>query len=90
MVKSKKGTKVKIKAPFQKLPVGISGKKLPILMDRHFMDNISDYCDEHKLKAITCEVVKEHIQLEFKNKFDATKFALGYAEIYGKTEPEIF
>ena len=90
MVKSKKGTKVKIKAPFQKLPVGNGGKKLPILMDRHFMDNISDYCDEHKLKAIHCEVVKEHIQLEFKNKFDATKFALGYTEIYAKAKPEIF
>ena len=90
MVKSKKGTKVKIKAPFQKLPVGIGGKKLPILMDRHFMNNISDYCEEHKLKAIRCKVVKEHIQLEFKDKFDATKFALGYAELYDKTEPKIF
>ena len=90
MVKSKKGTKVKIKAPFQKLPVGNGGKKLPILMDRHFMDNISDYCDEHKLKAIHCEVVKEHIQLEFTDKLEATKFALGYTEIYAKAKPEIF
>ena len=88
--KTRKFSKVRIKSPFQKLPIGIGGKKLPILMDRHFLNNISNYCTEHKLKAIHCEVVKEHIQLEFKNTFDATKFALGYAEIYGKTEPEIF
>ena len=85
-----KDTKVKIKAPFMDIPVGEGGKELPILMDRHFMDNLMEYIQKKELKMIHCEVVKEHIQLEFKNTFDATKFALGYAEIYGKTEPEIF
>ena len=50
--KTRKFSKVRIKAPFQKLPVGIGGKKLSILMDRHFMNNISNYCTENNLKEI--------------------------------------
>ena len=43
-----KGTKVKIHAPFINLPVGEAGKKLPILMDRHFMNDLMDYIQEKK------------------------------------------
>ena len=85
-----KGTKVKIHAPFMNLPVGEAGKKLPILMDRHFMNDLMDYIQEKKLKMIHCETKHHHIILEFTDKLEATKFALGYAEIYGKSEPEIF
>ena len=35
-----KGTKVKIKAPFMDIPAGEDGKNVPILMDRHFMDDL--------------------------------------------------
>ena len=85
-----KGTKVKIHAPFMNLPVGEAGKKLPILMDRHFMNDLMDYIQKEKLKMIHCKMEGSNIVLEFINKFEATKFALGYAEIYGKSEPEIF
>ena len=85
-----KGTKVKIKAPFKDIPVGEGGKKLPILMDRHFMDDLMEYIQKKELKMIHCEVVKHHVVLEFIDKLEATRFALGYAEIYAKTEPEIF
>ena len=85
-----KGTKVKIHAPFMNLPVGEAGKKLPILMDRHFMNDLMDYIQEKKLKMIHCKMEGSNIVLEFINKLEATKFALGYAEIYGKSEPEIF
>ena len=88
--KTRKFSKVRIKAPFQKLPIGIGGKKLPILMDRHFMNNISNYCTEHKLKAIHCDTKDHHVILEFTDKLEATKFALGYTEIYAKAKPKIF
>ena len=89
MVKNK-GTKVKIKAPFMDMPVGENGKELPILMDRHFMNDLMDYIQKEKLKMIHCEVIKHHIILEFTDKLEATKFALGYTEIYAKAKPEIF
>ena len=85
-----KDTKVKIKAPFMDIPVGEGGKELPILMDRHFMDNLMEYIQKKELKMIHCEVVKHHVVLEFIDKLEATRFALGYAEIYAKAEPEIF
>jgi len=85
-----KDTKVKIKAPFKDIPVGEGGKKLPILMDRHFMDDLMEYIQKKELKMIHCDVVKHHVVLEFIDKLEATRFALGYAEIYAKTEPEIF
>ena len=85
-----KGTKVKIKAPFMDIPVGEGGKELPILMDRNFMNNLMEYIQKKELKMIHCKMEGSNIVLEFINKFEATKFALGYAEIYGKSEPEIF
>ena len=85
-----KDTKVKIKAPFMDIPVGEGGKELPILMDRHFMDNLMEYIQKKELKMIHCEVVKHHVVLEFIDKLEATKFALGYTEIYAKAKPEIF
>ena len=89
MVKNK-GTKVKIKAPFMDMPVGENGKELPILMDRHFMNDLMDYIQKEKLKMIHCDVVKHHVVLEFIDNLEATKFALGYTEIYAKAEPKIF
>ncbi len=89
MVKNK-GTKVKIKGPFMDMPVGENGKELPILMDRHFMNDLMDYIQKEKLKMIHCEVIKHHVVLEFIDKLEATKFALGYTEIYAKAEPKIF
>jgi hypothetical protein len=86
----KKGTKVKIKAPFMDMPVGNNKKLMPILMDRHFMDNLMEYIQKKELKMIHCAVVKHHVVLEFVDKFEATKFALGYTEIYAKAEPKIF
>ena len=85
-----KNTKVKIHAPFMNLPVGHKGKGVKILMDRHFMNNIMDYIQEKKLKMIHCKIEDSNVVLEFVNKFEATKFALGYAEIYAKSKPEIF
>ena len=41
-------------------------------------------------KMIHCKIEDSNVVLEFVNKFEATKFALGYAEIYGKATPEIF
>jgi len=89
MVKNK-GTKVKIKAPFMDMPVGENGKELPILMDRHFMNDLMDYIQKEKLKMIHCDVVEHHVVLEFIDNLEATKFALGYTEIYAKAEPKIF
>ena len=89
MVKNK-GTKVKIKAPFMDMPVGENGKELPILMDRHFMNDLMDYIQKEKLKMIHCDVVEHHVVLEFIYNLEATKFALGYTEIYAKAEPKIF
>ena len=89
MVKNK-GTKVIIKGPFMDMPVGENGKELPILMDRHFMNDLMDYIQKEKLKMIHCEVIKHHVVLEFIDKLEATKFALGYTEIYAKAEPKIF
>ena len=55
------------------------------------MNNLMDYIQKKELKMIHCNVVKHsNVVLEFIDKFEATKFALGYAEIYAKTEPEIF
>jgi len=85
-----KGTKVKIKGPFMDMPVGENGKELPILMDRHFMNDLMAYIQKEKLKMIHCDVVKHHVVLEFTDKLEATKFALGYTEIYAKANPEIF
>ena len=85
-----KGTKVKIKGPFMDMPVGEDGKEVPILMDRHFMNDLMDYIQKEKLKMIHCEVIKHHVVLEFTDKLEATKFALGYTEIYAKAKPEIF
>ena len=85
-----KGTKVKIKAPFMDMPVGNNNKLMPILMDRHFMDNLMEYIQKKELKMLHCDIVKHHVVLEFVDKFEATKFALGYTEIYAKATPEIF
>ena len=85
-----KGTKVKIKAPFMDMPVGNNNKLMPILMDRHFMDNLMEYIQKKELKMLHCDIVKHHVVLEFVDKFEATKFALGYTEIYAKADPEIF
>ena len=85
-----KGTKVKIHAPFMNIPIGHNGKDVKVLMDRHFMNNIMDYIQEKKLKMIHCKIEDSNVVLEFVNKFEATKFALGYAEIYAKSKPEIF
>ena len=86
-----KNTKVKIHAPFMNMAVGEDGKDVPILMDRHFMNNIMDYIQAKKLKLTNCKVRRSNIILEFIDKFNATKFALGYTEIYhGKGKPEIF
>ena len=85
-----KDTKVKIHAPFMDIPIGHNGKDVSVLMDRHFMDDLMGYVQEQKLKMIHCKVKDSHIILQFVNKFEATKFALGYAEIYAKSNPEIF
>ena len=86
-----KGTKVKIHAPFMNIPIGNNGKDVRVLMDRHFMNNIMDYIQAKKLKLTNCKVRRSNIILEFIDKFNATKFALGYTEIYhGKGKPEIF
>ena len=85
-----KDTKVKIHAPFMNLPVGHKGKGVKILMDRHFMNNIMDYIQAKILKLTNCKVRRSNIILEFVDKFNASKFALGYAEIYAKSKPEIF
>ena len=84
------GTKVKIHAPFMDIPIGHKGKDVRVLMDRHFMNDIMDYIQAKKLKLTNCKVKKSNIILEFVDKFNATKFALGYAEIYAKSKPEIF
>ena len=85
-----KGTKVKIHAPFMNIPIGHNGKDVKVLMDRHFMNNIMNYIQAKKLKLTNCKVRQSNIILEFVDKFNATKFALGYAEIYAKSKPEIF
>ena len=54
------------------------------------MNNIMDYIQAKKLKLTNCKVRRSNIILEFVDKFNATKFALGYAEIYAKSKPEIF
>ena len=83
-----KGTKVKIGASIMHIPDG-DGIEQPVLMDRHFMNNLMDYISEKKLKMIHCKIEGSNVILEFVNKLEATKFALGYAEIYGKATPEI-
>ena len=85
-----KGTKVKIAAPFMNIPIGHNGKDVKVLMDRHFVNDIMDYVQAKKLKLTNCKVRQSNIILEFIDKFEATKFALGYAEIYGKATPEVF
>ena len=86
-----KGTKVKLHAPFMNIPVGHKGKDVKVLMDRHFMDDIMDYIQAKKLKLSNCKVRRSNIILEFIDKLNATKFALGYAEIYhGRDKPKIF
>ena len=47
-----KGTKVKIRAPFMDMHVGENGKELPILIDRHFMNDLMDYIQKEKLKML--------------------------------------
>ena len=84
-----RGTKVKIKAPFMDID-GEDDKPVPILMDRHFMNDMIDYINKKKLKMIHCDIKDHHIILKFSNKLEATKFALGYTEIHAKTKPEIF
>ena len=37
---------------------------------------------------IHCKMEESNIILEFVDNLEATKFALGYAEIYGKATPE--
>ena len=86
-----KGTKVKLHAPFMNIPIGHKGKDVKVLMDRHFMDDIMNYIQKKKLELKTCKVRKSNIILEFVDRFNATKFALGYTEIYhGRDKPEIF
>ena len=86
-----KGTKEKLHAPFMNIPIGHKGKDVKVLMDRHFMDDIMDYIQKKKLELKTCKVRKSNIILEFVDRFNATKFALGYTEIYhGRDKPEIF
>ena len=84
-----KGTKVKISAPVMNIP-GNDGKEMPVLMDLHMWSDMMNYVTEKKLKMIHCKMEESNIILEFVDNLEATKFALGYAEIYGKTEPEIF
>ena len=85
-----KGTKVKIKGPVLDMADGHDCKEIPILMDRNFMNDIMDYIQKKNLKMIHCETKHHHIILEFTDKLEATKFALGYTEIYAKAKPEIF
>ena len=86
-----KGTKVKIHAPFMNIPIGHNGKDVKVLMDRNFMNDITDYIQAKKLKLTNCKVRQSNIILEFVDKFNATKFALGYTEIYhGNKKPKIF
>ena len=44
-----KGTKVKIGASIMHIPDG-DGIEQPVLMDRHFMNNLMDYISEKKIK----------------------------------------
>ena len=86
-----KGTKIKIHAPFMNIPIGHNGKDVKVLMDRNFMNDITDYIQAKKLKLTNCKVRQSNIILEFVDKFNATKFALGYTEIYhGNKKPKIF
>ena len=86
-----KGTKVKIAAPFMNIPIGHNGKDVKVLMDRHFVNDIMNYIQAKKLKLSNCKVRQSNIILEFIDKFNATKFALGYTEIYhGNKKPKIF
>ena len=48
-----KGTKVKISAPFMNIPAGENGTDIPIMMDRHFMNNLMNYITEKKLKKLS-------------------------------------
>ena len=84
-----KGTKVKINAPVMNIPDN-TGKEQPVLMDLHIWNDMMNYITEKELKMIHCKMEESNIILEFVNNFEATKFALGYAEIYGKANPEIF
>ena len=67
-----------------------TGKEQPVLMDLHIWNDMMNYITEKELKMIHCKMEESNIILEFVNNFEATKFALGYAEIYGKANPEIF
>ena len=84
-----KGTKVKISAPVMHIP-GNDGKEVPVLMDLHMWSDMMNYVTEKKLKMIHCKMEESNIILEFTDKLEATKFALGYTEIYAKAKPEIF
>ena len=84
-----KGTKVKISAPVMHIPDN-DGKEVPVLMDLHMWSDMMNYVTEKKLKMIHCKMEESNIILEFVDKLEATKFVLGYAEIYGKQKAEIF
>ena len=43
-----KNTKVKIHAPFMNIPIGHNGKDVKVLMDRNFMNDITDYIQAKK------------------------------------------
>ena len=51
---------------------------------------MGEWLQKEKLKMIHCDVVEHHVVLEFIDNLEATKFALGYTEIYAKAEPKIF
>ena len=85
-----KGTKVKIAAPMMMIPAGEKGKDVSVLMDRHFIGNMMIYIRNKKLKMVHCKMDESNVILEFIDGKNATMFALGYAEIYAQTKPEIF
>ena len=85
-----KGTRVKVHAPVMNIPDN-TGKDTPVMMDMYMWSDMMNYITDKKLKMINCKMEESNVILEFVDPFEATKFALGYAEIYhGRDKPKIF
>ena len=79
MVDNKKNNVVKIAAPVLIVPDD-HGNELPVLMDRHYIEDILSHAKKKKLSILGYRLKRKNIEIVFKNPKHASVFALTWSE----------
>ena len=79
MVGRKKDNVVKIAAPVLTVP-DEHGNEIPVLMDRHYIEDILSHAKKKKLSILGYRLKRKNIEIVFKNPKHASVFALTWSE----------